>query len=326
MRMTRRDLSLALMAGFAATAKMAPARAATFPDHPIRLIVPYPPGGATDPVARMLAAEVQSQLGQPIVVENRSGAAGSIGTEAVVRAPADGYTLLLHTTAIASEPTLKPNLSYNAGKDLAPLTEAVKGSYLLVANPKLPVKNIEELITYGKANPGKLLYGSAGIGSSGHLIGTMFAQRAGIEAVHVPYRGGGPAVTAVLAGEIHYVFDTVQTSRPLVQEGQLRGLAVTGAERSPMLPSVPTAMESGLPGFDVSYWLGIFAPARTPSPVMQRLASAFRDALSQETVRQRLRDLGLTSVGSTSEEFAATMTKETDEWRAVIQEAGIRLE
>ncbi|HWX48462.1 MAG TPA: tripartite tricarboxylate transporter substrate binding protein [Roseomonas sp.] len=326
MRMTRRGLTLALMLGLAMPLLPAAARAETFPDRPIRLVVPYPPGGSTDPVARLLAAEMQNRLGQPMIVENRSGAAGSIGTEAVARAAPDGYTLLLHTTAIATEPSLKTNLPYSLEKDLQPVTEAVRGSYLLVSNPKLPVRDIRGLIEYARAHPGALMYGSAGTGSSGHLIGAMFAQRAGIEVTHVPYRGGGPSITALLANEIQYVFDTVQTSRPLVLEGQLRGLAVTGSERSPLLPDVPTAEESGLKDFDVGYWLGIFAPAGTPAPVVQKLSAAFREVLGQANVRERLAAMGLTPVGSTPEAFAETVKQDMESWRDVIRRANIRLD
>jgi tripartite-type tricarboxylate transporter receptor subunit TctC len=330
MRINRRALSRAMMLGLSgavlplATTRTALAQA--FPDHPLRLVVPYPPGGSTDPVARLLAAEMQARLGQPMVVENRSGAAGAIGTESVARAAPDGYSLLLHTTAIATEPSLKSNLPYMLLTDLRPLTEAVRGSYLLVANPRLPATDVSGLIAYGRANPGKLLYGSAGTGSSGHLIGAMFTQQAGIEATHVPYRGGGPAVTALLANEIQFVFDTVQTSRPLVLEGQLRGLAVTGDERSPLLPQVPTVRESGMPGFTVDYWLGIFAPARTPDGVVQRVSATFRDVLAQPNVRERLAGLGLTPVGSTPEAFTKTVQEDMASWRTVIQQARITLD
>jgi tripartite-type tricarboxylate transporter receptor subunit TctC len=269
---------------------------------------------------------MQSRLGQNMVVENRSGVAGAIGTESVVRAAPDGYTLLLHTTAIATEPSLKANLPYRLETDLQPITEAVRGSYLLVANPKLPARDVRGLIEYGRAHPGTLMYGSAGSGSSGHLIGAMFAQRAGLEATHIPYRGGGPSITALMANEIQFVFDTVQTSRPLVLDGQLRGLAVTGAERSPLLPEVPTAQESGLADFNVGYWLGIFAPARTPAVVVQKLGAAFRDVLAQPNVRERLASLGLTPVGSTPEAFTETVRQNTASWREVIQRANIRLD
>jgi tripartite-type tricarboxylate transporter receptor subunit TctC len=326
MPMTRRGLSLALMLGLATPALPGAALAQAFPDRPIRLVVPYPPGGSTDPVARLLAAEMQGRLGQAMIVENRSGAAGAIGTESVAHAAPDGYTLLLHTTAIATEPSLKTNLPYRLETDLQPVTEAVRGSYLLVGSPKLPARDLAGLIAYGRANPGKLLYGSAGTGSSGHLIGAMFAQRTGLDATHVPYRGGGPSITALLANEIQFVFDTVQTSRPLVLEGQLRGLAVTGAERSPLLPGVPTVQESGLADFDVGYWLGIFAPGRTPAPVVQKLNAAFREVLAQPNVRERLAGLGLTPVGSTSEAFAETVRQDMESWRGVIQRANIKLD
>ena len=330
MRITRRALTRAMVLGSLPLASLPAlpriARAETFPDRPLRLVVPYPPGGSTDPVARLLAGEMQSILGQPMIVENRSGAAGSIGTENVARAAPDGYSLLLHTTAIATEPSLKSNLPYKLMTDLRPLTELVRGPYLLVTNPRLPVKTIGELITYARANPGKLMYGSAGTGSSGHLIGAMFAQRAGIEISHVPYRGGGPSITALLANEIQFVFDTVQTSRPLVLENQLRGLAVTGEARSPLLPDVPTANESGLPGFKVDYWLGIFAPAATPPAVVARTADAFRQVLTLLRVRERLDGMGVTPIGSSPDEFGTKLRQDVESWSGVIKSAKITLD
>lgn len=328
MRISRRALLTAASACMASLAAIAPhpAAAQAFPDRPIRLVVPYPPGGSTDPVARLLAAQMQALLGQPMIVDNRSGAAGSIGTENVVRSAPDGHTLLLHTTVIATEPSVKPSLAYNVETDLVPVTEAVRGSYLLVANPSLPVRDVAGLIAYARANPTRIAYGSAGTGSSGHLIGEMFAMRAGLTITHVPYRGGGPSITGLLANEVQFVFDTVQTSRPLVLDGQLRGLAVTGAERSPLLPDVPTVTQSGLPGFEVGYWLGIFAPAKTPAPVVERVNAAFRAALADASVREKLVNMGLTPVGSSPEAFGQTVRADVASWREVIQHAKIRLE
>lgn len=298
----------------------------SFPDRPIRLIVPYPPGGSTDPVARLLAGEMQPRLGQPMVVDNRSGAAGSIGTEFVARAPADGHTLLFHTTAIATDPSLKRNLSYDVEKDFAPVSLLATGAYLLVANPRLPARDLRGLVDHAKTNPGRLLYGSAGIGSSGHLIGEMFARRAGIQMTHVPYRGGGPSITALLANEIQLVFDTVQTSRPLVAEGQLKGLAVTTAERSTLLPDVPTVAEVVLPGFEVAYWHGILAPAATPTASVNRLSASFREVLQQPAAKERLTAMGLTPVGSTPDAFRTQLLADIASWRDVIRAADIRLE
>jgi tripartite-type tricarboxylate transporter receptor subunit TctC len=223
--------------------------AAGFPDRPIKLIVPYPPGGSTDPVARLLAQEIQPKLGQPVVVDNRAGAAGSIGTEAVARAAPDGYTILLHTSVISTDPTLKKNIAYDVKRDLTPITLAVTGPYLVVVNPSLPVKNIAELIAYAKANPGKLFYGSAGQGSSGHLIGELFKMAAGIDMTHVPYKGGGPSITGLMGNEVQVLFDTIGGSRSLAESGKLRAIAVTSPARSPVMPTVPTVSESGLKDF-----------------------------------------------------------------------------
>ena len=262
--------------------------AANFPDRPIKLIVPYPPGGSTDPVARLLASDLSTRLGQPVVVDNRPGAAGSIGTEAVARAAPDGYTLLLHTSVIATDPTFKKTLPYDVKRDLAPVTLAVNGPYLLVVNPSLPVKNVAELIAYAKANPGKLNFGSAGQGSSGHLIGELFKTSAGIDMVHVPYKGGGPSITGLMGNEVQLLFDTISGSGALAENGKLRALAVTSSARSPALPNVPTINESGLKDFSVVYWLGIFAPAKTPPEIVDKLYKAFRASLDNPEVSAKL--------------------------------------
>jgi tripartite-type tricarboxylate transporter receptor subunit TctC len=305
----------------------APARAQPrWPDRPVRIVVPFPPGGSTDPVARVLAADLQTRLGQPFVVENRAGAAGSIGTETVVRAAADGTTFLFHTSVLATEPSFKPNLPYNVLNDLVPVSLAVTGPYLLVVNPSLPVRDVGELIALARANPGRLNFGSAGVGSSGHLIGELFALRTGIQAVHVPYRGGGPSLTGLMQNEIQFVFDTIPGSRGLVEEGRLRALAVTSPARAPLLPNVPTIGESGLPDFANEFWLGMFAPARLPAEIQQRMAEVVRAALAEPAVRERLLALGLVPQGLGPEEFGAVLRRDIAQWREVITRANIRAE
>jgi tripartite-type tricarboxylate transporter receptor subunit TctC len=300
--------------------------AASYPDKPIKLVVPYPPGGSTDPVARLLAQDIASRIGQPIVVDNRPGAAGSIGTEAVARAAPDGYTILLHTSVIATDPTLKKNAAYDVKRDLAPVTLAVTGPYLVVVNPSLPVRNIAELIAYAKANPGKLFYGSAGQGSSGHLIGELFKQAAGIEMTHVPYKGGGPSITGLMGNEVQLLFDTLGGSRALAESGKLRALAVTSPARSPVMPNVPTVSESGLKDFQAVYWLGIFAPAKTPPPIVDKLYREIKQSLDNPEIKAKLQEQGNVAQALPPAEFAKVLDGDIQRYRTVIDSAKITLE
>jgi tripartite-type tricarboxylate transporter receptor subunit TctC len=300
--------------------------AASYPDKPIKLVVPYPPGGSTDPVARLLAQDIASRIGQPIVVDNRPGAAGSIGTEAVARAAPDGYTILLHTSVIATDPTLKKNAAYDVKRDLAPVTLAVTGPYLVVVNPSLPVRNIAELIAYAKANPGKLFYGSAGQGSSGHLIGELFKQAAGIEMTHVPYKGGGPSITGLMGNEVQLLFDTLGGSRALAESGKLRALAVTSSARSPVMPNVPTVSESGLKDFQAVYWLGIFAPAKTPPPIVDKLYREIKQSLDNPEIKAKLQEQGNVAQALPPAEFAKVLDGDIQRYRTVIDSAKITLE
>ncbi len=323
----RRQAVRLVAAGIGAAALARPGLAQPrWPDRPIRIVVPYPPGGSTDPVARLLAQDLQTRLGQPVVVENRAGAAGSIGTESVARAAPDGSTFLFHTSVLATEPSFKQSLPYNVLTDLVPVSLVVTGPYLLVVNPTLPARNVGELIAFARANPGRVNFGSAGTGSSGHLIGELFALRAGAQMVHVPYRGGGPSVTALMQNEIQFIFDTIPGSRGLVEEGRLRALAVTGRERAPLLPNVPTIAESGLPDFSNEFWLALLAPARLPAEIQTRMADAVRGAIAEPGLRDRLLALGMVPRGLPPQEFEAVLRRDIAEWREVITRANIRAE
>jgi tripartite-type tricarboxylate transporter receptor subunit TctC len=247
-------------------------------------------------------------------------------TEAVARAAPDGYTLLLHTSVIATDPTFKKTLPYDVKRDLAPVTLAVNGPYLLVVNPTLPVKNVAELIAYAKANPGKLNFGSAGQGSSGHLIGELFKTSAGIDMVHVPYKGGGPSITGLMGNEVQLLFDTISGSGALAESGKLRALAVTSSARSPALPNVPTINESGLKDFSVVYWLGIFAPAKTPPEIVDKLYKAFRASLDNPEVSAKLAATGQVVQGLPPAEFAKVLDSDIVRWRTVIESAKIVIE
>lgn len=305
---------------------LATAQTSNYPDRPIKLIVPYPPGGSTDPAARLLAAEVGPRLGQTIVVENRPGAAGAIGTEAVARAAADGYTLLFHTSVISTDPTLKKSAPYDIKRDLTPVTLAVTGPYLMVVNPTLPVRNVAELIAYAKANPGKLNYGSAGQGSSGHLIGELFKKAAGIEMVHVAYKGGGPSITGLVGNEVQLVFDTFGGSRTLAESGKLRAIAVTSPGRSPLMPEVPTVSESGLKDFSAVYWLGLFAPSKTPPAIIEKLYQSFKVSLESPQVKSRMLEQGNVSQALSPQEFATTLDTDIQRYRNIIESARITVD
>ena len=319
-------LRIALATALIAAAPLTAFAQAAYPDKPIKLVVPYPPGGSTDPVARLLATDIGARVGQPVVVDNRPGAAGSIGTEAVARAAPDGYTILLHTSVIATDPTLKKNAPYDVKRDLAPITLAVTGPYLVVVNPSLPVNNIAELIAYAKANPGKLFYGSAGQGSSGHLIGELFKAAAGIEMTHVPYKGGGPSITGLMGNEVQLLFDTLGGSRALAESGKLRAIAVTSPTRSPVMPSVPTVGESGLKGFEAVYWLGIFAPAKTPQPVIDKLYRELKTSLDDPSVKAKLLEQGNVAQALPPAEFAKVLDADIARYRTVIEKAKIEVQ
>ena len=296
-----------------------------YPNRPIKFVVPYPPGGSVDPVARILGADVAQRLKQPVVIENKAGAAGSLGADAVAKSPADGYTVLIHTSVLVTEPTLKKT-PYDLMRDLTPVTLAVTGPYLLVVNPTLPVTNVRELIAHAKANPGKLSFGSAGVASSGHMIGEMFKAATGIDMLHVPYRGGAPSIVGLMGNEVQAVFDVISTSKELSETGKLRALAVTSPERAPIMPSVPTVMESGVPDFQVVFWMGAFVPAGTPQQVVDKLYGALKESLADATVAGKLRALGLQLSAVPPDQSAKQVAADLVRWRKAIEDAKIKAE
>jgi tripartite-type tricarboxylate transporter receptor subunit TctC len=316
---------LMLLAGLVFLAAAGPAGAQDYPNRPIRFVVPYPPGGSVDPVARILGADIAERLKQPVVVENKAGAAGSIGTDIVAKSSADGYTVLIHTSVLVTEPALKKT-PYDLTRDLTPVTLAANGPYLLVVNPSLPVTSVKDLIAYAKANPGKLSFGSAGVASSGHMIGEMFKVATGIDMLHVPYRGGAPSIIGLMGNEVQLVFDVISTSKAPSEAGKLRALAVTSPERAPIMPDTPTVMESGLPDFSVVFWIGAFVPAGTPQPVVDRLYRAFTEALADPTVAEKLRGLGLQIRATPPADSAKAVAADLVRWRKAIEGAGIKAE
>jgi tripartite-type tricarboxylate transporter receptor subunit TctC len=300
------------------------AQGGAFPDRPIKFVVPYGPGGTVDPTARALAARASEILGQPVVVENKAGAAGSIGTDFVVRAPADGYTVLVHTNVVASEPALKPTLSYNFLKDMTPLVLIDETPFVLLVHPSLPVKSVKELIAYAKERPGTLNYGASGVGSSGHLRGEQFKLETGVNIVFVPYIDGGATLRGLLTNEIQVAFDTLPGSIGMIQSEKIRILAVGNAERWFLVPDVPTMKEAGYSSL-ASQWIAAYVRADTPPAIVDKLAKALKEATHDPKVREQYRKLGFETIGDGPQETLKRLREETEMWRKTIEAAGIKV-
>ncbi|HEY5899395.1 MAG TPA: tripartite tricarboxylate transporter substrate binding protein [Burkholderiales bacterium] len=299
---------------------------ADFPSRPIRLVVPYPPGGGTDTVARPLAQKLSESIKQPVVVDNRGGASEIIGTDIVAHASADGYTLLMTTNAFAINAALGRTLPYDPARDFAPVSLLITTPFMLVTNPGLKPTTLKELIDLSKAQPGKLNYASIGAGTPHHLAMEWFKLLAGADIVAVPYKGVGPGLSAVMAGEVQMMLTGLTAGLVQVRAGKLRALAVTTAQRSPAAPEVPTVAESGFPGYDVVAWYGILAPAATPPDTIVALNRELGKALRSPDLRERLTNIGVDPAPGTSGELQALIRKETAQWSKVIKEAGIKAE
>jgi tripartite-type tricarboxylate transporter receptor subunit TctC len=300
--------------------------AQTYPTRPIRIICPYVAGGGSDFVARTIAQKLTETIGQSVIVDNRPGGGTNIGAELVARAAPDGYTIFLGGTPTTVNVTLYKKLPFDVINDFAPITMTTVAPNLLVVHPSLPVRAVKELIALAKARPGQLTYGSAGIASSNHLSGALFKTMAGIDIVHVPYKGGGAAVTDLLAGNISMYFSTTPSSMPHVRTGRLRALAVTSAKRSDIVPNIPTMAEAALPGFEMSAWHALFAPAATPPAVLKKLADEVVRALRQPDVKERLAAQGVDAVGTTPEELAAIIKENIAKYAKLVKAADIRIE
>ena len=296
----------------------------TWPDRPLKLIVPYPAGGNADNTARLLATQLSSRLGQQVVVDNRPGGSGTIGAAAVAKAAPDGYTLLLDATAFTVNPSLLPKMPFDAAKDFAPISLVMQAPLLLVVPATSPLKTMADLTQAARARPGHLTYASAGNGGAQHLAGELFKQGARVSITHIPYRGGAPALTDLIGGQVDLMFSATTASGPFVKGGKLRALAVTSAQRVEGWEQVPTVAESGLPGFQVSEWNGLFAPAGTPQPVLQRLEAEIRAIIASPDVKKRFAELGVSGVGSSAQDFRAFLQSETTKWARVIRQSGIR--
>ncbi len=321
---TRRAALIALALGMAAVAGNATAQ--TWPARPVKLVVPYPPGGPTDIVARVIGQRLQAQTGQPFVVENRPGAGGNTGAEAVARSAPDGYTLLVGTTAHAINPSLFKNLSYNFSRDFAPISQLTSGPLVVVVHPALPAKSIGELITLAKADPGKLNFASSGNGQSTHLSAELFNTVAGTQIKHIPYKGSAPALADTIGGQTQLMFDTMLSAMPHVRAGKLRALAVTSAKRSPAAPEIPTVAESGLPGFEAIAWNGLLAPAGTPRDVLLKISTELRGAMEQPDVRERFEAQGFAAAWNTPEAFSTFIGAEIEKWGRVVKVSGATVE
>ena len=303
------------------------ALAQAWPSRTIRLIVPFPPGGGNDVIARVVAQKLGERLGQPVVVENRAGANGIVGLQALMQAPPDGHTIAVGAAGpLAVNPSLYDKLPYDPLKDFAPITNMVNFPLLLVTHPSVPAKTTRELVALAKAQPGKLYYSSPGSGNSGHLAGELFNTAAGVKTVHVPYKGQGPALADLLAGQVQMLYSSIPSVLPHVQQKQLNAIAVGSAKRVPSLPDIPTIAESGVPGYEAYSWVGMIAPAGTPREVIARLNREIVEILKQKDVAEKLNAQGALPVGDTPEQFGAYIKAEIEKWGAVVRSSNIKAE
>jgi tripartite-type tricarboxylate transporter receptor subunit TctC len=326
MRFWKKQLGAALVV-LAASAGFHQAQAQSFPSRPITLVIPFAPGGSTSIVGRGIADKMSELLGEKVVVDNRPGAGGTVGTKAVAKSEPDGYTLVLgYTGTLAIGPSLYKNVGYDPRKDFAPIGLIGNAPNSLVVHPSFPAKTVAELIAYAKANPGKVNFGSAGAGTASHITGEYFARSAGITLVHIPYKGTGPALTDLLGGHIPMAFAPIPASHPNVSAGKLRALAVTSATRSGLLPDVPTMAEAGLSDFDASLYYGLAAPVGTPRPVIDKLNKVLREALASDEVKRQLGADGTDITPGTPEDYAAFIDKDEKKWSQLVKASGVEQE
>jgi tripartite-type tricarboxylate transporter receptor subunit TctC len=324
--MTPRRRVLALLAAASGALPLGAAAQGVFPSRPVRIVVPFAPGGSTDAIARLIAAKLSEQFGQNVVVENKAGANSIIGTGEVAKAAPDGHTLLVVTPSLTINPFVVAKLPYDASKDLAPVTLISRSPYVVGVSNEVPAANLRELIAYSKANPGKLSYASGGNGTGAHLTTESFKMATGVDMVHVPYKGTGPALPDLVAGRVALIFDVEPVLGPMIKDKRVRGFAITGAQRSATAPDVPTMAEAGVPGFVTGSWIGLFAPAGTPADIVQRLQQEVRRALQAPDAAERMRSLGTETVASTPAEFATHLRAETERWGAVARHIGLKPE
>jgi tripartite-type tricarboxylate transporter receptor subunit TctC len=319
-----RRMALALLLGLSL---VGPAHAqGIYPDKPIRFVVPYPPGGGTDVIARIVHGRLQAVLGQTINIDNRGGAGGSLGTDLVAKAPADGYTVLFTLNSHTVNPAIYAKLPFDTQKDFEPVGLVASLPQLLAVNPQVPFANVAELLAAAKAKPGELSYASVGVGSPGHLAGELLNLRAGIKTTHVPYRGGGPAVTDVMAGQVPLLWVSIPAAAQFVKTGKLKALAVSTVKRSAAFPDVPTVQEAGIADFEVDSWYAMFVPARTPKPVIDKLNAALNTVLKEPEIREKLLAQGSEAVGGPPEALAKAVATELPKWAKLAKDANIKAE
>lgn len=302
------------------------AQSGSYPNKPIKFIVPYPPGGGTDVIARIVQEPLSSNLGQQVIIENRGGAGGSIGSEAAARSAADGYTVLFTLSSHTINPAIYPKLTFNTEKDFLPVVTIASLPQILVANPDFPVKNVKDVIDMAKAKPGTVAYASVGNGSPGHLAGAMMAGGANVKMTHIPYRGGGPAVTDVMGGQVPLLWVSIPAAANFVKAGKLKALAVSTTKRSAVFPDVPTMIESGFKDFEVDSWYAMFVPANTPKAAVDRLNAAANKVLASPEVKEKLLSQGAEAVGGSSEALGRVVKAELIKWDKVVKENGIKAE
>lgn len=319
--LTRRALIVLL-----ATAGLGAAAQAPFPAKPIRMIVPFPPGGSLDPVARLLGERLGAALGQPVVIDNKGGANTALGTAELPKAAPDGHTVLLTASTHVINPLLMPKLPYDSVKDFAPVATVIRSEFLLVAHPSVPASTLQELIAIAKAQPGKLNYAISGTGNANHLAGELFNQVAGVKLTNIPYKGGGPAINDLLGGQVQLMFSVPTSVIQHVRTGRLKAFAYTGATPLPALPDIPGFAKAGLPGFDMNSWQGIFVPAGTPRAVIDRLSTEIAKVLNTPDVREKLASQGQDPFISTPEQFEAMLKRDRDKYDAIIRTANIKLD
>ena len=325
----KKSIALSFAVGLAslfALAASASAQPQSWPSKPLRIVVGFPPGASADVAARLVAAKMSESLGQSVLIENKPGAGSNIATESVVRAPADGYTLLLGTIANTINASLSKNLSFDFGKDLAPVTSLASLPNLLVVNPSLGVSTVQELVATAKRKPGEILYGSSGNGTGPHLSGELFNLMAGVKLTHVPYKGSPQAMTDLLGGRVQAMFAPASTALPHIKAGTLKALAVSSAKRTGSSPELPTIAESGLPGFETSVWFGLLAPTGTPRDIIERLNREANRAIADPAVKTQFAAQGIDGMGGTAEQFAAYIKDETAKWARVVQASGAKID
>jgi len=315
--------AVSLLAGLPALAQE---KAAGFPSRPVRVVVPYTPGGVSDTVTRLVMQKLAERLGQPVVVENRPGANGMIGSDNVAKSAPDGYSLLVVVAAHAINPSLYHKMTYDPIKDLTGVSEIGRIPLLMVSSAQLPPKSVKELVTWGKANPDKMTFASSGNGSGAHLAGELFAQGTGITMTHVPYKGISPALPDLFSGQVAVIFDSVQTMIPLARAGKVRALAITNPTRWRTAPDVPTMAEAGYPNIMPGSWIGVLAPAKTPQAIVDKLSTELDAVVHSPDVQARLIDYGIDPVGGKPEQFQAFIKEEAVRWAGVVQKAGVKLD